>query len=69
MASNTKPKNTHRLPKIVINKKNFVFKEAIEQIRRDKVNRDPQSKKRRLNSFKSREVFSEEGNQHFDSLF
>ena len=38
-----------------------MFKDAIEQIRKDKANRASQLNKRRLNSFKSREVLSEEG--------
>lgn len=49
----------YRLPKIVINKKNFVFKDAIEQIRKDRQRRS-RSRKRCLRASREREVFSEE---------
>ena len=49
-----------RLPKIVINKKNFVFKDAIEQIKKDRRRRNSQQRNKELSSFKPREVLSEE---------
>lgn len=49
-----------RLPKIVINKKNFVFKDAIEQIRKERRRKNSQQRDKRIGSFKSREVLSEE---------
>lgn len=64
----TKPKPKCRLPKIVINKKNFVFKEAIEQIHRDNRKRS-ESRRKLLKSLRNTRVLSEEArhtNSHFE---
>jgi hypothetical protein len=64
----TKPRPKCRLPKIVINKKNFVFKEAIEQIHRDNRKRS-ESRRKLLKSLRGTRVLSEEArntNSHFE---
>ena len=53
----------HRLPKIVINKKNFVFKDAIEQIRKDKRYKGSESRRTHMKSIRAREVLSEEARE------
>jgi len=66
----TKIRSNCRLPKIVINKKNFVFKEAIEQIQRDNKKRN-YMKRKQIHRIRSSRVLSEEARGHnskFDNM-
>lgn len=61
---NGKPvRKVQRLPKIVINKKNFVFRDAIEQIRRDRKKDRSNSRLKYMRQNRRREVLSEEARE------
>ena len=66
--SQARLRKMHRLPKIVINKKNFVFKEAIEQIRKDRRLERSNSVRRQTKDTRHRQVLSEEARAPNDQL-